>query len=149
VILKPVVAENQVLFPKSGDSQKHPFGVSFVLENHIHDLGNLSCLVEGAINIEDQDVTREGLSVHLFRADKISVNEASGCSAVQESLDEVEFACVCSSNFYWQEEESSSCVQGTDCKGTYPRVGLSDVSRFPPKSRRLTDRLPIVSLPLS
>jgi len=36
-----------------------------------------------------------------------------------------------------------------DCKGTYPRVGLSDVSRFLPKSHHLSDRLPTVSLPLS
>ena len=66
VILELVVAEDQALFPKSGDSQKHPFGVSLVPENHIHNLGNLSCLVRGAIDVEDQDVTREGPSVHPF-----------------------------------------------------------------------------------
>ena len=57
MILEPVVAEDQALFPKSGDSQKHPFGVSLVLENHIYDLGNLSCLVGEAVNVEDRDVT--------------------------------------------------------------------------------------------
>ena len=57
MILEPVVAEDQALFPKSGDSQKHPFGVSLVLENHIYDLRNLSCLVGGAVNVEDRDVT--------------------------------------------------------------------------------------------
>jgi len=46
--------------------------------------------------------------------DKISVDEASSCSAVQEGLDEVEFACVRSSDFYWQEEGSFSRIQGTD-----------------------------------
>ena len=66
VTLEPVVAENQALFPKSRDSQKHPFGVSLVSENHIHNLRDLSCLVGGAVNVEDRDVTREGLGVHSF-----------------------------------------------------------------------------------
>jgi len=54
VVLEPVVAKDQALFPKSRDSQKHSFRVSLVLENHIHDLRNLSCLVGGAVNIEDR-----------------------------------------------------------------------------------------------
>jgi len=56
VILELVVAEDQVLFPKSGDGQEHPFGVSLVPENHVHDLGNLSCFIGGAVDIEDRDV---------------------------------------------------------------------------------------------
>ena len=66
MILEPVVAEDQALFPKFGDSQKHSFGVCLVPENHIYDLRDLSCLVGGAVNVEDRDVTREGLSVHSF-----------------------------------------------------------------------------------
>ena len=114
VILEPVVAEDQVLFPKSGDGQKHPFGVSLVPENYIYNFGNLTCFIGGTVDVEDQDVTREGPSIHSFRVDKISVDEASGCSGVQEGLDGVEFACVRSSDFYWQEKRSSSCVQGTN-----------------------------------
>ena len=56
VILEPVIAEDQVLFPKSGNSQEHSFRVSLVSENHIHDLRNLSCLVGGAVDVEDRDV---------------------------------------------------------------------------------------------
>ena len=92
-----------MLFPKSRDSQEYPFGVSLVAENYIHNLRNLSCLVRETIDIEDQDVTWEGLSVHPSRTDKISVDEASGGSAVQEGFDRVEFACVCSSDFHWQK----------------------------------------------
>ena len=77
--------------------------MSLVVENYVHNLGNLSCLVKGTVDIEDRDVVREGLSVHPLRTDKISVDEASGGSAVQEGFDGVEFACVCSSNFHWQE----------------------------------------------
>ena len=91
------------MLPKSGDSQKHPFGVSLVAENYVHELGNLSCLIRETVNIKDWDITRECLSVHSFQTDEISVNEASGHSTVQEGLDGVEFAYVHGSNFYQQE----------------------------------------------
>jgi len=77
--------------------------VTLVTKNYVHNLGNLSCLVRGAINIKDWDVMWEGPSVHPFWTDKISVNKASSRSAVQEGLDGVEFTCVRGSNFYWQE----------------------------------------------
>jgi len=53
VILELVIAKDQVLFLESRDSQKHPFGVSLVPENHIYDLRNLYCFVGGAVNVED------------------------------------------------------------------------------------------------
>ena len=56
VILEPVIAEDQVLFPKSGDGQKHPFRVSFVTEKYVYDLGDLSYLIRGTVNIKDRDV---------------------------------------------------------------------------------------------
>jgi len=66
VILEPVIAEDQALFPKSGDSQKHPLRVSLVPENYVHNLGNLSCLVRRAVDVEDRDVAREGPGVYPF-----------------------------------------------------------------------------------
>jgi len=39
------------------DSQEHPFRVSLVAKNYVHDFGNLSCLVRGTVNIEDWDIT--------------------------------------------------------------------------------------------
>jgi len=88
--------------------------VSFVAKNYVHNLGTLSCLIRGTIDIEDWDVTQEGLSVHSLRTDKIPVDEASNCSTVQEGLDRVEFICVHGSNFYQQEQGSPSYIQGTD-----------------------------------
>jgi len=52
VILELVIAKDQVLFSKSGDGQKHPFGVSLVPENHIYDLRNLSCFVGGPLTLK-------------------------------------------------------------------------------------------------
>jgi len=43
--------------------------------------------------------------------DEILVDKASSCSAVQEGFDGVEFTCVRSSDFHWQE-------QGGSYKGT-------------------------------
>ena len=71
------------------------------MENYIHNLGNLPCLVRRTVDIKDWDVAREGPSVHPSQTNKISVNEASGGSAVQESFDGVEFAHGCSSDFHW------------------------------------------------
>ena len=56
VVLEPVVAQDQTLFPKSGDGQKHPFRVSLVTEKYVYDLRDLFCLVGGTIDIEDQNV---------------------------------------------------------------------------------------------
>ena len=46
--------------------------------------------------------------------DEVSVDEASGCSTVQKGFDGVEFARICGSDFYWQEEGSSPRIQGTN-----------------------------------
>ena len=70
------------------------------MEKYVYDFGNLSSLVRGTIDIEDRDVTWEGPSIYPFQTDEVPVDEASGCSAVQESFDEVKFACVHSSNFH-------------------------------------------------
>ena len=77
--------------------------MSFVVEKYVYNLGNLSCLVGRTVDIEDWDVMWEGLSVYPFQMDKIPVDEAPGCSTVQENFDRVKFAGVHSSNFYWQE----------------------------------------------
>ena len=73
------------------------------MKKHVYDLRDLFCLIERTIDIEDQNVTWEGLSVYPFQMDKVPVNEAFSCSAVQEDFDRVEFAGVCSSDLHWQE----------------------------------------------
>ena len=84
------------------------------MEKYIYNLRNLACLVRGTINVEDWDVTQESSSVYPFQMDELLVNKASSCSAVQESFDRVEFTCVHSSDFHWQEQGGSSRIQGTD-----------------------------------
>ena len=70
--------------------------MSFVTEKYVYNLGNLSSLIRGTIDIKDWDVMWEGLSVYPFRTNKVPVNEASSCSTVQEGFNRVEFAGVCS-----------------------------------------------------
>ena len=56
VVLEPVVAQDQTLFPKSGDSQEHPLGVSLVAKNYVHNFEDLSCFVRRTIDIEDWNI---------------------------------------------------------------------------------------------
>ena len=73
------------------------------MEKYVYDLGDLSCLVGGTVDIEDRDVVWEGPSIYSFWMDEVPVDEASSHSAVQEGFDGVEFTCICSSDFHWQE----------------------------------------------
>ena len=36
------------------------------MEKYVYDLGNLSSLIRGTVDVEDWDVMRESLSVYLF-----------------------------------------------------------------------------------
>jgi len=49
VVLEPGIAEDHALLSKTGDSEEHPFGVSFVTEDYIHHFRDLICLVGGAV----------------------------------------------------------------------------------------------------
>ena len=68
--------------------------MSFVAEKYIYNLGNLACLIRGTIDVEDQDVAQESLSIYPFQTDKLPVDEASSCSAVQEGFDGVEYDLI-------------------------------------------------------
>ena len=68
-------------------------------------------------SLEEPSTLKTGMlhkRVQVFIPFKFSVNKASSCSAVQEGLDRVEFACVCGSNLYQQEQGSLLCVQGAN-----------------------------------
>ena len=56
--------------------------MSLVPEDYVYHFRDLSCLIRRTVDIEDGNVMREGLGVHPLQMDKISVDEASGCSAV-------------------------------------------------------------------
>ena len=56
--------------------------MSLVPEDYVHHFGDLFCFVRRTVDIEDGDVMQEGPGVHSLRTDEISVDEASGCSAV-------------------------------------------------------------------
>ena len=38
VVLEPGITEDHVLPSEAGDSEEHPFGVGFVIENHVYHL---------------------------------------------------------------------------------------------------------------
>jgi len=51
VILEPGITEDHALSSEAGDSEERPFGVGFVIENHIYHFRDLTCLVGGAVHI--------------------------------------------------------------------------------------------------
>jgi len=82
MVLEPGIAEDHALLSKAGDSEEHPFGVSFVTEDYIHHFGDLTCLIGGAIYIVHWYGARDALGAHTFRMDKIFIYEVACSSGV-------------------------------------------------------------------
>jgi len=112
VVLEPGITENHVLPSEAGDSKERPFGVSFVMENHIYHFRDLTCLVGGAIYIVHRYRARDALGVNAFRLDKVSIYEVACSSGVQECLDEMHFTSVCGADFYWQDDRHPASIKG-------------------------------------
>jgi len=104
VVLEPGITEDHALPSKTGDSEERPFGVSFVIENHVYYFKDLTCLVGGAIHIVHRYGTKDALGVNAFRLDKVSIYEVARSSGVQKCLDRMHLAGVCGADFYWQDD---------------------------------------------
>jgi len=104
VVLEPGITEDHALPSKTGDSEERPFGVGFVIENHVYHFKDLTCLVRGAIHIVHQYGAKDALGVNAFRSDKVSIYEVAYSSGVQKRLDGMHLAGVCGADFYWQDD---------------------------------------------
>jgi len=51
VVLEPGITEDHVLPSEAGNSEERPFGVGFLMENHVYHFRDLTCLVRGAVHI--------------------------------------------------------------------------------------------------
>jgi len=100
VVLEPGITEDHVLPSETGDSEEHPFGVGFVMENHVYYFRDLTCLVGGAVHIGHRYGARDALGVNAFRSDKVLIYEVARSSRVQKCLDRMYLAGVCGANFY-------------------------------------------------
>ena len=100
VVLEPGITEDHVLPSEAGDSEEHPFGVGFVMENHVYHFRDLTCLIGRAVYIVHRYGARDALGVNAFCLDKVSIYEVACSSRVQKRLDGMHLASVCGANFY-------------------------------------------------
>jgi len=52
MVLEPGVAKDHALLPEVRDGKEHPFGVGFIMEDHIYYFRDLSGFVRGTIHVE-------------------------------------------------------------------------------------------------
>jgi len=114
MVLEPGITEDHVLPSEAGDSEEHPFGVGFVMKNHIYHFRDLICLVGGAVHIVHRYGARDTLGVNAFHSDEVSIYEVARSSRVQKHLDGMHLTSVCGADFYWQDDQHPANVEGVD-----------------------------------
>jgi len=114
VVLEPGITEDHVLPSEAGDSEERPFGVGFVIENHVYHFRDLTCLVGGAVYIVHRYGARDAPGVNAFRLDEVSIYEVAHSSGVQKCLDKMHLAGVCGADFYWQDDQHPASVESVD-----------------------------------
>ena len=114
MVLEPGITEDHVLPSEAGDSEERPFRVGFVTENHVYHFRDLTCLVGGAIHIVHRYGARDAPGVNAFCLDEVSIYEVARSSKIQKRLDEMHFAGVCGTDFYWQDDQRPASVEDVD-----------------------------------
>jgi len=114
VVLEPGITEDHVLPSEARDSEMYPFGVGFVMENHVYHFRDLTYLVGGAIHIVHRYGARDALGVNTFRSDKVLIYEVAHSSRVQKHLDRIHLTGVYSADFYWKGDQRSASVEDVD-----------------------------------
>ena len=114
VVLEPGITKDHVLPSKAGDSEERPFGVGFVIENHVYHFRDLTCLVGRAVHIVYRYGARDAPGVNAFHLNKVLIHEVARSSGVQKRLDGMHLAGVCGANFYWQDDRRPASIEGVD-----------------------------------
>ena len=114
VVIEPGITKDHVLPSKAGDSEERPFGVGFVIENHVYHFRDLTCLVGRAVHIVYRYGARDAPGVNAFRSDEVSIYEVACSSGVQKRLDGMHLAGVGGTDFYREDDRRSVGVEGVD-----------------------------------
>jgi len=114
VVFEPGITEDHALSSEAGDSEERPFGVGFVMENHVYHFQDLTCLVGGAIHIVHRYGARDAPGVNTFHSDKVSIYEVACSSRVQKRLDGMHLASVGGTDFYREDDRRSAGIEGVD-----------------------------------
>jgi len=82
MVLEPDVTEDHALLPEVGDGEEHPFGVGFIMEDHVYYLRDLSGFIRGTIHVEHWYGARDVPSANTLHMDKIFIYEIARGSGV-------------------------------------------------------------------
>jgi len=136
VVLEPSVTEDHALLPEVGDGEEHPFRVSFIMEDHVYHLRDLSGFIRGTVHVEHWYGARDVSGANTLHTDKIFIYKIARGSGVQKHFDGVYFASIRGSDFYRENDRRSAGVEGIgrELSGESlfpfgpPRQGCSDRS---------------------
>ena len=111
MVLEPGATEDHALLSEVGDGEKHPFGVGFIIEDHIYHFGDLSGFIRGTIHIEHRYGVRDVPGANTLCTDKIFIYEIACGSGVQKRFDEMYFASVSGTDLYGEDDRRSAGVE--------------------------------------
>jgi len=111
MVLEPGVTEDHGLLPEVGDGEEHPFGVGFIMEDHIYHFEDLSGFIRGTIHIEHWYGVRDVPGANTLCTDKIFIYEIAYGSGVQKRFDEMYFASVSGTDLYGEDDRRSAGVE--------------------------------------
>ena len=112
MVLEPGVTKDHALLPEVGDGKEHPFGVGFIMEDHVYHFGDLSSFIRRTIHVEYQYGARDVLGANTLCTDKIFIYEIAYGSGVQKRFDEMYFASVSGTDLYREDDRRSTGVEG-------------------------------------
>jgi len=112
MVLEPGVTKDHALLPKVGDGKEHPFGVGFIMEDHVYYFGDFSSFIRGTVHVEHQYGARDVPGANTLRTDKIFIYEIACGSGVQKRFDGMYFASVSGTDLYREDDRRSTGVEG-------------------------------------
>jgi len=112
MVLEPGVTEDHTLLSEVRDSEKRPFRVGFITEDHVYHLRDLSGFIRGTVHVEHWYGARDVPSANTLRTDKISIYEIACGSGVQKRFDGVYFASIRGTDLYREDDRRSVGVEG-------------------------------------
>ena len=101
MLLEPSKPEDDVLFPEVSDCKGRAFHMSIILENHVYNFCDRTCLVTSSVNIEDWDGTLQLPSAKSVTFHIVPVHELAGGSAVDKCRSGFDFHSVCGLDLYF------------------------------------------------
>jgi len=122
MVLEPGVTEDHALLPEVRDGEEHPFGVGFIMEDHVYHLRDLSGFIRGTVHVEHWYGAGDVPGANTLRTDKILIYEIACGSGVQKCFDGVYFACIRGTDLYREDDRRSAGVEGIG--GELPREFL-------------------------